>query len=184
MKNKESDITSSESMGSCDMESLCSNSVDLIQYARGIAARQINLIQLMTFFTLGKWIIEKQQQGDTRAKYGSQIIANLSAVLTATFGKGFSPDNLENARKFFLTYNDRISETVFRKFAIEKSETVSGLLEKEKPFTLPWSHIIFSSCVSKTKMSVGFMKSKQQKAPGASERCKGSITPAYMNVLR
>ena len=142
MKKKESEITNSESMELFDMEALYSNSVDLIHYARGIAAHQINMIQLMTFFTLGKWIIEKQQQGETRAKYGSQIIANLSAVLTATFGKGFSSDNLENARKFYLTYKDRISETMFRKFAIEKSETVSGLLEKEKPFTLPWSHYL------------------------------------------
>ena len=51
-------------------------------------------------------------------------------------------DTLENARRFFLTYQDRISETVFRKFAVEKSETVFSLFEKESPFTLPWSHYL------------------------------------------
>lgn len=49
---------------------------------------------------------------------------------------------MENARKFFLIYQDRISETVFRKFAVEKSETVFSIFEKELPFTLPWSHYL------------------------------------------
>ena len=38
--------------------------------------------------------------------------------------------NREKARRFFLTYQDRISETVFSFF------------EKEAPFTLPWSHYL------------------------------------------
>lgn len=50
--------------------------------------------------------------------------------------------NREKARRFFLTYQDRISETVFRKFAVEKSETVFSFFEKEAPFTLPWSHYL------------------------------------------
>ena len=40
------------------------------------------------------------------------------------------------------TAQDRISETVFRKFAVEKSETLFRLFEKESPFTLPWSHYL------------------------------------------
>lgn len=43
---------------------------------------------------------------------------------------------------FFLTYQDRISETVFRKFVVQKSETVFSLFEKESPFTLSWSHYL------------------------------------------
>ena len=59
------------------------------------------------------------------------------------FGRGFSVDTLENARKFYLTYQDRISETVFRKFAVEKSETVFlRIFEETLPFTLPWSHYL------------------------------------------
>lgn len=37
-------------------------------------------------------------------------------------------------RKFYLAYCDRISETVFRKFAVEKSETMSRIFEKNIPF--------------------------------------------------
>ena len=121
---------------------LCRNSIELVEYARSIAARQINLVQLMTFYAIGRWIVEVEQQGESRAKYGRQIIKNLSEAMNTQFSRGFSVDTLENARKFYLTYQDRISETVFRKFAVEKSETVFRIFEETLPFTLPWSHYL------------------------------------------
>ena len=121
---------------------LCRNSIELVEYARSIAARQINLVQLMTFYAIGRWIVEVEQQGESRAKYGRQIIKNLSEAMNKQFGRGFSVDTLENARKFYQTYQDRISETVFRKFAVEKSETVFRIFEETLPFTLPWSHYL------------------------------------------
>ena len=127
---------------SINIENLCRNSIDLIQYARQIAAKQVNLVQLMTYYSIGRWIVEEQQQGKSRADYGKQVIKNLSDVLTEQFGRGFSEDTLKNARKFYLTYKDRISETMFSLFAIQKSETVFSFFESEKPFTLPWSHYL------------------------------------------
>ena len=124
------------------INNLCRNSIELVEYARSIAARQINLVQLMTFFAIGRWIVEVEQQGESRAKYGRQIIKNLSEAMNTQFGRGFSVDTLENARKFYQTYQDRISETVFRKFAVEKSETVFRFFEETLPFTLPWSHYL------------------------------------------
>ena len=124
------------------INNLCRNSIELVEYARSIAARQINLVQLMTFYAIGRWIVEVEQQGESRAKYGRRIIKNLSEAMNTQFGRGFSVDTLENVRKFYLTYQDRISETVFRKFAVEKSETVFRLFEETLPFTLPWSHYL------------------------------------------
>ena len=125
-----------------NIESLCQNSIELIQYARQIAAKQVNLVQLMTYYSIGRWIVEEQQQGQSRAQYGKQVIKKLSEILTDQFGRGFSVDTLENARKFYLNYQDRISETVFRKFAIEKTETVFREFENTQPFMLPWSHYL------------------------------------------
>ena len=125
-----------------NIESLCQNSIELIQYARQIAAKQVNLVQVMTYYSIGRWIVEEQQQGQSRAQYGKQVIKKLSEILTDQFGRGFSVDTLENARKFYLNYQDRISETVFRKFAIEKTETVFREFENTQPFMLPWSHYL------------------------------------------
>lgn len=64
--------------------------------------------------------------GQKRAKYGSKVIKTLSEKLQEEFGKGFSEDTLKNARKFYLTYKERISETVFSVF------------EKDAPFIVSW----------------------------------------------
>ena len=39
-----------------------------------------------------------------------------------------------------MTYADRISQTLFEKFAVEKTQTVFRQLEENPPFMLPWSH--------------------------------------------
>ena len=121
---------------------LCRNSIELIQHARKIVANQVNLIQLLTYFSLGRWIVEEQQAGKSRAGYGKRVIEMLSEALNAEFGKGFSADTLENARKFYLNYHDRISETLFRKFVAEKSDTALQISEEQLPFTLSWSHYL------------------------------------------
>lgn len=124
------------------LETLCNLSIELVEYARKIASRQVNLVQLLTFYSLGRWIVTEQQQGESRAKYGQQVIKHLSESLNEKFGKGFSEDTLKNARKFYLTYKDRISETAFSLFAIEKSETVFSFFKDATPFILSWSHYL------------------------------------------
>lgn len=137
MKNK-TDIIETEA----NINKLYLNTVDLIQYARGLAVKQVNFIQLMTYYSIGKWIVEEQQEGSSRAKYGQQVINHLSEKLLHELGRGFSGDTLKNARKFYLIYKDRISETMFSLFAIEKSETVFSLLNKDISLRLSWSHYL------------------------------------------
>ena len=38
--------------------------------------------------------MEEEQNGEARAEYGAQIIAQLSELLTHQYGKGFSKRNL------------------------------------------------------------------------------------------
>ena len=118
-----------------------------------------------TYFNIGRLIVEHEQQGSARAGYAKETLINLSSRLTAVLGKGFSVDNLENMRKFYVVYKDDYSkfitknkisgpvtrklknipksETVSRKSSsIQKSETLSRKL-KLSPFNLSWSHYIF-----------------------------------------
>ena len=137
-KNEKNEVVSVQ-----DIDKLLGDSVELIRYARSLAARQVNIIQLLTYYTLGKWIVDVEQGGDNRAEYGKRVLKGLSDRLNKEFEKGFSMTNLEYARKFYRTYKDRIPQTLFEKFAIKKSQTVFGELEKKLPFTLPCL-IIFS----------------------------------------
>ncbi len=136
---QENEVLSSEGIS---LDKICDDSIELVKYARNSAIRQVNVIQTMTYYCIGKWIVEEQQKGEKRAKYGKQILKHLSDRLNAEFGKGFSIDTLENMRKFYLVYQDRISEKLYRNFAIEKSEKVSRILDDEKPFLLSWSHYV------------------------------------------
>lgn len=140
MKNKlavkSADLTENK------MDILCQNSIELIRYARKYVSNQVNYTQLMTYYGLGYGIVEEQQSGEHRAGYGKKVIQTLSDALNAEFGKGFSVDTLENARKFYLNYQGRISETVFRKFIKEKSDTLFRISGEEIPFTLSWSHYL------------------------------------------
>jgi len=58
------------------------------------------------YWQIGKRIVEQEQEGSERAKYGEAILKELSINLTHEFGKGFSEPNLRNFRQFFLTYSD------------------------------------------------------------------------------
>jgi predicted nuclease of restriction endonuclease-like (RecB) superfamily len=57
-----------------------------------------------TYYEIGRMIVEDEQQGKERAEYGKQVLKELSKKLIDNFGKGFSVQNLENMRKFYLLY--------------------------------------------------------------------------------
>ena len=92
------------------MNALTHASINLIRQSRDIVSRDINRVQIITYFILGAWIVEVQQQGQKRAGYGQQVIKQLATALTAEFGKGYSHETLKNCRKFYLTYMDRIGK--------------------------------------------------------------------------
>ena len=41
-----------QALAAGDVETLCRNSIDLIEYARNITSKQVNMIQLLTFYCL------------------------------------------------------------------------------------------------------------------------------------
>lgn len=45
-------------------------------------------------------------------------------------------------RKFYVIYQNRISEKLYRNFAVEKSDKASQILGEENPFQLSWSHYV------------------------------------------
>ena len=59
-----------------------------------------------TYWNIGRRIVEEEQNGEARAEYGVQIIAQLSEQLTHQYGKEFSKRNLAYFRQFYLTIND------------------------------------------------------------------------------
>lgn len=127
---------------------------ELILSARNAVVRNINAVQVLTSFEIGRRIVEYEQKGSNRAAYGKQILKKLSEQLFNEFGSGFSERNLRNMRKFYLVYQGRlgqIRQTPSAKLTgRQKSQTPSDELEaieKTKSlsakFSLSWSQYIF-----------------------------------------
>lgn len=131
-----------EAYSDATFESLCENSIALIKSAKTTAVKQIDKFQILTYFILGKWIVEEQQNGKNRAGYGNRVIEKLSDSLTKEFGKGYSSETLKNARKFFLTYQDRINKPVVSFLENKKSKPLVTQFYEDIPFYLSWTHYL------------------------------------------
>jgi predicted nuclease of restriction endonuclease-like (RecB) superfamily len=77
----------------------------ILESARSSVARTVNTTQVVANWLIGREIVEEEQKGKRRAEYAEQLLLELSARLTADYGRGYSVDNLEFFRRFFLEYN-------------------------------------------------------------------------------
>jgi predicted nuclease of restriction endonuclease-like (RecB) superfamily len=97
----------------------------------------------LTYWEVGRRLVEFEQHGKERAEYGKALLRTLSEDLTSSLGRGFSVDNLEHMRRFYVAYrHGPKSETVSRNIAKEKSETLSRIFPEAPLFPLPWSHYV------------------------------------------
>lgn len=125
--------------------------VVLLQSAREKIVRTVNQTMVLTYFEIGRMLVEEEQGGRERADYGKRLLKNLSKRLTEEFGKGFSVDNLENMRRFYFAYGNSetpsrnssksISETTSRKSSDKKPQTTSAE-SISKELNLSWSHYL------------------------------------------
>ena len=76
----------------------------IVEQARRQAYTAINSSMVKAYWEMGKRIVEEEQQGQTRANYGKQLLKSLSQALTEEFGKGFSVGSLYYYRQFYLTF--------------------------------------------------------------------------------
>lgn len=132
----------------------------LIEQAKSFVVQNINTTLVFTNYHIGKTIIEDEQRGSERAKYAEKTLKNLSRKLIKEFGRGYSVDNLQRMRNFYLSCQNRIYATVSHKSfgksatALHKSkikpQTKNEFTSHQILFTkfqlhfpLSWSHYSF-----------------------------------------
>ena len=103
-----------------DYERLVSIISEVYTSGRIRAEQSVNTLLCETYWQIGHDIVEFEQGGNSRAKYGTSLLANLTRDLTLRHGKGFGRSNVIRIRQFYLTY--------------PKGATASHLLS--------WSHIV------------------------------------------
>ena len=134
----------------------------LVVEARKKISSTVNVAMVYTYFEVGRYIIEDEQGGKTRAEYGKGVLNGVSARLTAKLGKGWSAENLRQMRKFFVVYSD------FQASGLENNEAEiqTGGLEirnggqatpfniskksatLQRKFVLPWTHYLILTHVA------------------------------------
>jgi len=114
----------------------------LIENAKNSLVRNINTAMLLTYFEIGKIIVENEQGGKDRAEYAKETLKNLSKQLTKEFGRGYSVDNLQWMRKFYLTFQNRITENYETVFHISLEGLNYESASRNSVFSLSWSHYI------------------------------------------
>lgn len=83
---------------------LINNISSLLEQGRKQAVQAVNNVLVQTYWQIGKQIVEYEQKGKIRAEYGSNLLKQLSNDLTKKYERGFSVDNLENMRRFYLLF--------------------------------------------------------------------------------
>lgn len=109
----------------------------ILKTARTNVVRSVNSEMVTAYWLIGREIVEEIQQGEERAEYGRSLIKTLSTKLNERFGKGFSVQNLELFRRFYLAFHDRSSTE--RVGANENPTQCVGISAGFMP-ALGWSH--------------------------------------------
>jgi len=122
-------------------ESVLGDVASIVDAAIRNTLRAVNAAMTVSCWLIGRRIVEFEQAGSTRAEYGSARIERLAAGLTPRFARGFSRQNIQQMRLFYLFYPaEQIRQTVSG-----KSETLSAEFGFERlatAFPLPWSAYI------------------------------------------
>lgn len=123
--------------------------VSLLENARRTSARAVNAVMTATYWEIGRRIVEVEQRGEQRAGYGDELIQRLATDLTARFGRGFSPVNLRQMRRFFGLWPEvPIQQTPSAESGVEPEKhnrqtlSVKTASHVTAPFPLPWSHYV------------------------------------------
>ena len=114
------------------------------------AAQAVNLALTLRNWLVGYYIVEYEQHGSDRARYGERLIDNLVKDLHKRLGRGFGRRNLFLFRDFYVQYP--IVQSLIAQFGIslppQSSSPFSSLDWQDDDYfarlfgQLPWTHFI------------------------------------------
>ena len=76
----------------------------ILEEARCKVYQKINSEMLSAYWNIGKEIVEDEQNGMSRAKYGIALLEELAKRLSTLYGKSFSSRNLRYMRQFYREF--------------------------------------------------------------------------------
>lgn len=77
---------------------------ELILQGRQQVLREVDAVQVHTYWQIGHHIVAYEQGGEARAAYGKRLLPQLADVPTREFGRGFDASNLRYMRLFYQAF--------------------------------------------------------------------------------
>lgn len=103
VKNNEIEAVKSTEV-SDKMNELVLSIEDIVNTTKNRVGTAVNQYITEAYWNIGKYIVEYEQDGNERARYGERQLTVLSQQLRLRLGRGYSRPNLNNMRKFYLLY--------------------------------------------------------------------------------
>lgn len=87
-------------------EKLITDIRGILEQGQRQAYASVGQIAVKTYWNVGRRIVEEEQHGKARAKYGSQLINSVAERLSIEFGTNYSARRLRDYRQFYLCFGD------------------------------------------------------------------------------
>ena len=123
MARKKSAITKSKRANVTAKPEVYERIREILESARRNVARSVNTTQVVSNWLVGREIVEEEQAGVSRAGYGKQLVLTLSQRLQSDFGRGYSVNNLQHFRSFYLSYTDLLEVPIQHAARAKLTET-------------------------------------------------------------
>lgn len=112
------------------MEEIINEIKQIIEHARATAVRSVDFCRVQMYWQIGQRIVEEEQGGKARAKYGAKLLQNLASELEPEYGTGFTKRQLERARQFYLEYP--IASALRSQFNWTQYKLLVSIADKDK----------------------------------------------------
>lgn len=83
------------------MDGLYQTIHQILEDARNTVYRSANFTMVKAYWSIGKTIVEEEQNGEGRAEYGKELIKHLAKKLSSEHGKSFNERNLWYMKQFY-----------------------------------------------------------------------------------
>lgn len=78
----------------------------IIEQGRKQAYAEVAKKAIITYWKVGRRLVEEEQNGDNRATYGTSLVKNIANELVPIYGNSYNKRNLDYYKRFYILFPD------------------------------------------------------------------------------
>lgn len=76
----------------------------IIEQGKRQAYAEVSKAVIMTYWSIGRRLVEEEQHGKERAAYGTELIKNVAKILVPLYGNSYNKRNLDYYKRFYMLF--------------------------------------------------------------------------------